>query len=271
MIKRLAIAAALFGAACTTPVVAQEPPASEEQAAIAVVLQRGEALYRYDQAAWHGTDAMLKDIKDPRSVGVSGWIINEVEKGHEVVFYGSNADGYYALWSGVYTGKKVRSKATYDAGERALTSTEALQAEARSLPSGEDMERCSAEPFNTVVLPTGKSDGSLFVYYLVPQAELGVVPFGGHYRYEVKGGKIIDRRNFTNSCISLGNRWAKGETPVATAITHSLDPIPTEIHVFSMYALKIPVAVIMTQTDKTWMIQSTEDGPVMGTIALGNE
>ena len=270
MLKNFAFAAALIGATLVSPLAAQEPPTQQEQAAVALALQRGEALYRYDQAAWHSTDAMFKDIDDPAKTGVAGWIINEVDSGLEVVFYGQGYSGHHALWSGIYDGKKVRSRTTYKAGERLLTASEVSQAEARALPRGEVMERCSTKPFNTVVMPSGKDDGSLFVYYLVPQEQKDVVPFGGHYRYEVKGGKVIESRKFTNSCISLGNRGANGETPTAIAISHSLDRTPTEIHVFSMYALNTSVVVMMTETDRSWMIRSTKDGPEMGTIALSS-
>ena len=213
---------------------------------------------------------MLKDIKNPQETGVAGWIINEVEGGHEVVFFGQAPLGQYALWSGVYDGKKVRSKTRYGAGERMLTAKEKALVEARGLPDNTDLERCSEKPFNTVVMPTDKDDGSLFVYFLVPQEKANLIPFGGHYRFEVKDGAVVNSRKFTNSCISLSNRGPNGEKPAATAISHSLDDTPTEIHVFSMYAMGNPVAVILSETDKVWMISDTKDGPVMGTIALSS-
>ena len=271
MKSHIGMAAALLAAVVALPLAAQDAPTQEEQAAISLALKRGEALYRYDQAAWHGTDAMLKAVKDPRKAGVAGWIVNEVEGGHEVVFYRPAQDSFEAVWSGVYDGKKVRQKTEYAAGQRILTDMEVRMIGARGLPSGAEMQRCSAKPFNSVVMPTGKGDGSLFVYYLVPQEKMEVVPFGGHYRYEVKDGKVVDSRKFTNSCIALSNRGPDGSKPVATAISHALDKTPTEIHVFSMYALRIPVAVIMTQTDKTWMIENSDNGPVMKIIALSSK
>ena len=270
MFFRIGIAAALLGAVLSSPAVAQQPPTAEEASANALALQRGEMLYRYDQAAWHGTDAMLKAVKNPGEKGVRGWVVIEVEGGHEVVFYRPVNDAYEAVWSGIYDGKKVRSKTKYEPGQRMLTNAEVRLVKAREVPSGAEIERCSSQPFNTVIMPTGKDDGSLFVYFLVPQVETGVVPFGGHYRFEVKDGAVVHDRKFTNSCISLSNRGPDGSKPVATAISHSLDNTPTEIHVFSMYALGIPVAVMMTETKKTWMIENTKDGPVMSTIDLSN-
>ncbi|WP_298468256.1 hypothetical protein [uncultured Erythrobacter sp.] len=270
MLARIGHWVALIAGVFVAPLAAQEPPTESESAAIALALQRGEALYRHDQAAWHTTDAMLEDVRNPGAKRVRGWIINDVPKGHEAVFYRPIDGGFEAVWSGVYDGKKVRQKTEYPAGARILTAAEATKAVASRLPVNEEMQRCSQKPFNTVVLPTGKSDGSLYVYYLVPQESLDTMPFGGHYRYEVKDGEIVGSRKFTNSCITMGNRGPNDEKPVATTISHSLDPTPTEIHVFAMFALDLSVAVLATQSDKVWMIQNTREGPIIGTLARSN-
>lgn len=253
------------------PAAAQEAPTKQEAEGIALALERGEAIYRYDQAAWHTTDALLKDIKNPGQAGIAGWVVNDVNAGLEVVFFGQGSAGLYAIWSGIYDGKKVRNKTKYDPFERLLIKSEIAQALATRIPESQEMERCSRKPFNTVVLPTGKDDGSLFVYYLVPQEEADKAPFGGHYRYEVRDGKIAASRKFTNSCISLSSRGPEGKKPVAVVISHSLDPIPTEIHVFSMYALKLSVAVMTAENEKVWMISETEDGPRVATIGASSQ
>lgn len=258
-------------AAFAAQTAAQEPPSESEATAIAAALKRGEAIYRHNQAAWHTTDALIEDIKNPGEEGIRGWIINQAPNGLEAVFYRPIEGGFEAVWSGVYDGRKVRQKTKYKSGERVLSAAEAAKITASRLPAGEDMQRCSAKPFNTVVLPTDKGDGSLFVYYLVPQDSLDTVPFGGHYRYEVKEGEIVGSRKFTNSCITMGNRSPNGEKPVATTISHLLDPTPTEIHVFAMFALDLTVAVVTTQTGNIWIVQNTPDGPVIGTLGQSNE
>ena len=96
------------------PVHAQSTEASSNQEeAIALALERGEAIYRHDQAAWHGTDAMLADLNNPSKHGITGWIVKEVEQGHELVFYRPVSSGFEAVWSGVYDGEKVKSKTRY--------------------------------------------------------------------------------------------------------------------------------------------------------------
>lgn len=251
----------------SAPVAAQNADSAQFTAAEAAqadeAISLGYKIYRYDQAAWHTTDALIEELGDPGQAGVRGWIINEVEGGLEAVFMRPVDDGFEAVWSGIYDGKKVRKRTRYTKGERPFTDAETALVLSSKIPLNEEMIRCSRSPFNTVVFPTGKPDGGIYVYFLVPQEETGVVPFGGHYRYEVVGGKIAASRKFTNSCISLGNEATERGQPSAVGISHSLDNAPTEIHVFSMYALKIPVAVIVTETEKIWLIEVRDGKPIM--------
>ena len=75
-----------------------------------------------------------------------------------------------------------------------------------------------------------------------PQTITGSYPFGGHYRIDVKDGAIVSQRAFARSCLEMP--VPKGQQPMAMAVMHLLDPIPTEIHVFNVYASGIPVIVI---------------------------
>ncbi len=258
-----------FAAALAVPVAAQANEAaderpeisSEEAAAIDRAIALGETIYRYDQAAWHTTDAMLATFDDPVARGIGGWIINPVERGHEALFYRPLTEGFEAVWSGIYDGRTVTSEQVYGPGDRPLTSAEAALAIAGNAPLSSDvqMTRCSEQPFNSVVIPTGNADGGHYVYFLVPQPVAGEVEFGGHYRFEVVDGEVIAHRKFTNSCLAMGQTGPEGRRASMVGIAHILDPVPTEIHVFSMFALGIPVAVITTADERVWGV-TEEDG-----------
>ncbi|MDY7098881.1 MAG: hypothetical protein SXU28_12145 [Pseudomonadota bacterium] len=226
---------------------------AEDRAAVEGALNRGLLLRRYDQAAWHATDALREDVKDLGASGIRGWIVNDLEQGLEVVFYRPVADRFEAVWSGIYSEGEVKSRTVHDASQRYLTEAEAALARAGRIPAKEEIQRCSNQPFNTVVMPTGKGDGSLYVYYLVPQASMDSLPLGGHYRFELRDDKIVGRRKFTNSCFAfdLGGKKGKGR-PAAVTISHLLDPVPTEIHVFSTYAAQLPIYVMTTQNELIW-------------------
>lgn len=81
MIVRTLLVAAI--AACAAVADAQSP---EHLAAVERAAAIGQELYERDQAAWHGTDAMLADIRDPRGEGLSGWIAERTPDGVQVLF-----------------------------------------------------------------------------------------------------------------------------------------------------------------------------------------
>ena len=115
--------------------------------------------------------------------------------------------------------------------------------------------RCSPQPLNTVVLPPSRPGGPTLVYFLEPQPSLDVFEFGGHYVVEVSTDRKTGvPRAFTNSCIELTPRAKDGKAD-ALVVTHLLDPVPTEIHVFSSLAAGLPVYVITSQNSRTWAVE----------------
>ncbi|WP_299193785.1 hypothetical protein [uncultured Erythrobacter sp.] len=254
--------------ALAAPAHAQD---SDQQAVIERAEELGERIYLYDQAAWHTTDAMLEDLADPAAAGVRGWVVNAVAEadggGHEAVFFREGQDGLEAAWSGRYDGRRVRDARTYDNGERPLTSEERAMAEALDAPFSieTDYSLCS-ERINRVVFPTGKADGSLYVYLLAPQPAMDQIPFGGHFRFEVLDGEVVDHRRFTNSCLTMALRAEEGQTPAALTISHLLDDTPTEIHVLSMLAARLPVYVMTTGNDRVWSVEARDGKPSIETV-----
>lgn len=264
---------AIFLSGClmaAAPLAAQDPPPAKAAPAAAPItdaerpgvqqaVNLGWLVYSYDQAAWHGTDAMLEDVPDARTRGIAGWIVNDIEDGWETVFFRPAGSGYEAVWAGVYDGRKVIRRTTYAAGQRQLGPGEVALVEASMLARGQNVDRCSSQPFNTVVIPTGKPDGGLYAYLLVPQETTKAVPLGGHHRFEIVDGKIAGQRQFTKSCITLALEQ-DGKRPVSLFITHLLDQTPTEIHVFSVYAAELPMFV-STGKDRIWAVEISNGKP----------
>ena len=257
-----ALAAAPLAAEETAPKMT-----AAEEAGVQQAVDLGWRVHAYDQAAWHGTDAMLKDVPDARTRGIAGWIVNDVAEGWETVFYRPAKDGgHEAVWAGVYDGRKVIRRTTYAAGERALAAGEAALVEATQLARAQKAERCAASPFNTVVFPTGKPDGGFYAYLLTPQEKTGEIPFGGHHRFEIVGGKVKERRGFTKSCLTIPLANDKGKRPEALTVTHLLDPTPTEIHVFSVYAAGLPVYVLTSGNNRVWSAELSGGKPLIRLI-----
>ncbi|WP_086608833.1 hypothetical protein [Erythrobacter donghaensis] len=265
--KGFAILAGSYALAAT-PLAAQDaaPPKPEmteaEQAGVQQAVDLGWRVYSYDQAAWHGTDAMLEDLPDASERGIAGWIVNDIADGWETVFFRPTDAGFEAAWAGVYNGRKVIRRTTYAPGERALVPDEVALVEANLLLRRQRPERCSASPFNSVIFPTGKPDGGLYAYLLTPQEKVGEIPFGGHHRFEIVDGKITDSRQFTKSRITLpASTGKKGERPVGLTVSHILDATPTELHVFSAYAANMSVYVITPDNDRVWAVEVSGGRP----------
>lgn len=259
---------ALAAFACASPALAQTatPAPAESPAdatAIRLAQERGKLIYAYDQAAWHGTDDMLEKVRNPeRTMG--GYIADGPAEAPTLIFYSNDPANPQALYIAQFRGNRLVSGKLLGPNDdrslsprvRAMIAAKRSATEAfRAAPS---TFGCSDKPFNTVVLPPVTPDGPMLVYMLTPQVETGKLPFGGHFRVEVGAdGKAGAIRGFTRSCLSLP---VPEESDAFIGITHLLDPVPTEIHVFSSFAAKRRVIVIIGNPEKRYY--SVESGAI---------
>lgn len=243
--------------------VAQEPTAdsavptisSEDRAAIQQAIDRGLTMYRYDQAPWHTTDALLAALPQEKLAQIRGWIVTPAERGLLVTYYGGEADQHFGVYSAVWTSGTQVIDGQNLSGP--LTGEIARLAAVRDAASSGDLRLCSSRPFNTIILPRGDADHHDSVYFLTPQTATGSIPMGGHHRVDVFNGEEVARRSFTRSCIEL----TPGDGAEALVITHSLDRVPTEVHVFSVYALRVPLFVGTNEPQRVWAIELVNGQP----------
>ena len=249
----------------TPPVFAEGSGIGEgDAAALQVALNRGLALRNYDQAAWHTTDTLREDVKDLNGSGIQGWVVTETEDGWLSTFWKPDGDSFAGVYSAEWDGKKVKNRKVLVGESTALTAAQiglirAQQAVGDAQPK---IERCSEAPFNSVILPPESDDDPILVYYLVPQTSNDAIPMGKHYRFEVRDNKVVNQRSFTNSCIALELTDGKGKGKLeALVITHLLDPVPTEIHVFSVFAAEVPIYVSTASNKFTWAVEVSSGQP----------
>lgn len=258
------------------PALAETAPASEseiavseaDQAAVELALNRGLRLYRYDQAAWHVTDALMEDVADPGASGARGWVVSETDNGLLVTFWKHAGEGYAGFYSAQYDGKSVTDRQLLEGDAIRLSDLQIKLIEAGQVvrSSEPEMQRCSNAPFNTVILPEGGPADPILVYYLVPQTSTDVVPMGGHYRFGVLDGAVISSRKFMNSCFDFPLRAESGNRPGAMFITHLLDRVPTELHVFSVFAAGLSIVVMTADNDLVWAVEVSEGQPRISLI-----
>ncbi len=237
--------------------------AAGEQAAIDVAMARGNLLYWYDQAAWHGTNDMK--AKAPEVMQTSGgWIVDGPADAPELIFYDRDTANPKPLYSATFRNGKLTTRRKLSAGDTAMLTPQrrrmiAALAAARTALLKSDAARCADRPFNSVVLPPETADGPVAVYFLTPQTDNATIPMGGHYRFEVGAdGMVGPMRCFTKTCIAISINPPKG-TPAALVISHLLDPVPTELHAFSAMAVRKPVFVMAGK--RLWSVQPAATGP----------
>ncbi len=268
LLPKAAVLAAIVLWSVLPPVWGRErkaAPASSVSAAevaqLREVARRGALLYAYDQAAWHGTDDMVAKLPDYQS-RIGGWIVDGPVEAPELVFF--DKAGLRPVYVARFRdGKLVSGEVSAaDAGELSAPRRELIAAREAALAARAkaNVKRCSEAAMNSVVLPPAAPGEPTLVYFLEPQRVMEAIPFGGHYLFPVEAsGRVGRMRRFTKTCIEI-SRVANGEENqelVGLLITHLLDRVPTEIHVFSSLAARLPVSV-GTRDGRTWHVNGTE-------------
>jgi hypothetical protein len=267
MRRILASLAAALALSLQTPAIAVEQQAipASEAAAIARAQARGRLIYAYDRMAWLGTDDMMAKL--PGAIDkVGGWLVDGPADAPDLVFYDRDEGAPHALYvAGVRGGKLAGHVVTAEIERRVSPERKALidaTRAARRVFSEADLPRCSRASYNTVVLPPASPGAPTLVYFLSPQTRNDTIPIGGHYVVEVAAdGSVAKPRSFSRSCLAMPIRPPKGTQSAAMVVSHLLDPIPTEIHVFSSLVIDLPLVVVTTRNKRGWRIEHGEIRP----------
>lgn len=246
-----------------TPLQAQDkrPEARspiDEQALISAAESAGKNIFVHDRAAAVTTDALMQLREFRKDKRVAGWITEEKDGNISVTFVGPrDTPTKHALYrAAVTTGGLIIGTPVALATPEALTAFEAGAFAARSVAFASGFSPC-ASTYNSVVLPANDTPLSGWLVYLLPgTTKQNVVPLGGTYRLEIgpEGTSVLTQRGFTRTCIQLGSEPGV----VAMMVTHLLDPVPTEAHVFwSLWAAK---PMYVSTSGGLWKI---ENGKVM--------
>ncbi len=236
---------------------------AELQALVAVIV-RGQALYRYDQAAWHTTDTMIVDTPRDLAQQVRGWVVVPAEnRGLRAIYYGGAAGAHFAIYSTLWTGgTNVSERRVLRTADESRIGGEAARLIAlRDAVDASQLTNCSTtRPFNTVILPASETGDVDSVYFMTPQTDANAIPMGGHHRIDFSSGREVARRSFTRGCIDI----LKDATTSGVSISHILDPIPTEIHLFSAYATGLPIYVGTEDAqhgERIWVMEILDGQP----------
>ncbi|HEX9966209.1 MAG TPA: hypothetical protein VGB04_14625 [Allosphingosinicella sp.] len=229
----------------------------EDKARVEAALARGELLYELDRAAWVTTDDMMERL-GRKDAPIKGWVVERAASGggYAVTYFGDGPAGPVAWYAGAVRDGKVAASEVFAEGRRPPLSPAQLRlkAAADTARAFTGYRPCTESRFNVAVVPPPGAAGPIEVYLLSAQTESGVYPIGGHYLLRVDGGKVVSHRRFMHSCMNLDvGAVAKQGEPQALALTHLLDPVPTEIHVFVSISMKKPIYVMMKK--RAWAVE----------------
>lgn len=249
----------LLAAAIISP-LASAKVTEAEKSANAEAMERGRLLYRYDQAAWHSTDALMAAIRVDDYPDLRGWVVEPHAGDTLLVTYFAQRKGpryavlrYVVRGSTVIEGGLVPKGADTNLSPLANRLVDARDAAAARFAK-ERLGLCTEANPNTIVLPPDEHD-RIQAYIMSASKTAGVFPLGGHYRFTIgPDGKVESWRPFLKSCMIIDTR-PEGEMQQKTAffVSHVLDSQPTEIHYFARYNVPVDIAVMTTDGD-IWML-----------------
>jgi hypothetical protein len=255
------IGAQIPGGTASAPPAGTAPSAPSNEQRIAESANVGRTIYAFDRAAWISSDALTATIPEDQLTSIGGYVVEASDaRMLRVTYYRGSAAGARAFFVADVRGGKVVRKELL-ATPVALSADQAVLARARDVAAERARERsyqpCTPSPFNTVVVPSRKG-GPVAVYLLSAQQEAGTYPMGGHYRVLVApNGAVLASRPYSVSCLNLTvPKLPAGAKPVGFMVSHLLDPVPTEIHVFASYNLRMPVFV-GTPDKRVWEVQGS--------------
>jgi len=240
-------------ALCCPAVFAEEAPLRElppeqEAARLQSAEAMGAAIHLHDQAAAVATDAALKLKAFKKDKRIRGWI-TEPRQGRIIVTFIDQTPA--ALYRVEVSESGVAGPLIVLDSPTPLSEYEQGATAARAAAMTLEIQPCSSR-YNSVVLPASATlDGNWVVYLLPATTGNGVVPLGGTYRMDISGSTVTAQRGFTRTCVTLQN----APRTAGLMVTHLLDPVPTEAHVFWSLWARQPMYVA-TANGNLWAIEN---------------
>jgi len=242
----------------TTPAPPAPPVTPAQAAHLDQAVARGRQLIAIARAGILSTQDMLSRVTDPDAAGIAGWIAEPQGNAMLVTFYADGDSGPAAVYRAEILGPRVVSRETFldPAARPALTPIQARMARARAATDGLDHQACSTQPFNVFVIPPASADAPIDVYQVSAPTQRGRYPLGGHFKSTIAAdGSVASSRGFTSACVDIeAPPVPEGQQPRPIAVTHILDPLPTEIHVFLSLWVGRPLIVATGEPERLWAV-----------------
>jgi hypothetical protein len=223
------------------------------------VTARGRALFEYDQAAWHATDAVRATNPSTQSLG--RYIARKSDIGWKVAFGHLNDMRDKFLVSYEAAQGATLQQFTVKKLDPPIEDTSFYLVAAKAIDTALHDFQGQKRPYNVAVLP---APPDLFYVYVVPaQTEDGVYPLGADVRYlmSADGNTIVDKRQLHKSIIENRGELPKGATPAGSFHTHVLSDVPEDTDVFYVLTRKPSIPEVIGTRNKK-MYEISPDGTI---------
>ena len=106
------------------------------------------------------------------------------------------------------------------------------------------------------MVPPAAVDAPIDVYQVSPPVARGRLPVGGHFKTTIApDGSVAATRAYTGACIDVEvAEPVAGAQPRPLAVTHLMDPLPTEIHVFLSLLSGHPLVVVADDPQRLFAV-----------------
>lgn len=223
------------------------------------VTARGRALYAYDQAAWHATDAV--QAEHPAEQAVGRYIARNSEAGWKVAFGHLNAARDKFLVAYEATQGAAPDQFVVKKLEPPEEDTSFCLVAARAIDTALHDFHGEQRPYNVAVLPADSSQ--LYVYVIPAQTENGIYPLGGDARYLISadGNSIVEKRQLHKTIIENREQMPNGATAQMSWHTHVLSNVPEDTDVFYVLTRRPSIPEMIGTPDKK-LYQISTDGTI---------
>ncbi len=260
------------GGAQAPAVAAPAPGPAEEEPLppirefdLATLGRLGREIYRHDQIAWHGTDAVFDKIGQAKMAEEQccGWGVDTSGAEPLLRFVRKAGDGEEAAYDVRFPKEgeptisipEKRELAEHQQASRRAFATATAGFAEKQLP----LCRCRGS-YNFVVLDDPSGAGFL-VYLLRPKDANDSIPIGGHYRISVSadGKQVTQIDRLWRSCLTMDRRAGgpEGSAMVAASMSHIVSATPVETHVFLSLQERLPFYVV-TDDGRMWKVDAGE-------------
>ncbi|MBI1741387.1 MAG: hypothetical protein HYR57_10985 [Candidatus Koribacter versatilis] len=224
------------------------------------VTARGQALFQYDQAAWHATDAVQATRPPTQSLG--RYIARKSDTGWQVAFGHLNDRGDKFLVAYEATQGATFQTFTVKKLDPPQEDTSFYLAAAKAIDTALHDFQGQKRPYNVAVLPAPSDQ--LYVYVVPAQTDNGVYPLGGDARYLVSpdGNTVVEKHQMHKGIIEVTERSIpKGATPAGGVHTHVLSDVPEDTDVFYVLTRKPSMPEMIGTTNKK-LYEISPDGTI---------